>query len=84
MNPPIVYEETRPSNQRMIKMTAMVPSISLLLHPWGGADRNHIPSDPPRLLWAAIPGSTQTETQLSASLTLSITFSTFCLIFPTA
>ena len=33
MNPPIVYEETSPSSHKMIKMTAMVSSISLLLHP---------------------------------------------------
>ena len=27
MNPPMVYAETKPSNQRIIKMTAIVPSI---------------------------------------------------------
>jgi hypothetical protein len=28
MNPPRVYEDTKPSNQRTIKMTAIVHSIS--------------------------------------------------------
>ena len=27
MNPPIVYEETKPSNQRIIKIIAIVSSI---------------------------------------------------------
>lgn len=30
MSPPSVYEETKPSNQRMIKMSAIVSSIFLL------------------------------------------------------
>jgi hypothetical protein len=29
MNPPIVYEETKPSNQRAIKMIAIVSSMVL-------------------------------------------------------
>jgi hypothetical protein len=33
MNPPMVYELTRPRSQRIIKMTAMVSSMLLLLLP---------------------------------------------------
>ena len=33
MSPPIVYEETRPSSQRMIKMTAMTAGSNLWLDP---------------------------------------------------
>jgi hypothetical protein len=31
MNPPMVYEETKPSNHRMIRMTAIVSSMFFTL-----------------------------------------------------
>src|SRR6185369_5156508 len=39
MNPPIVYEDTRPSSQKMIRMIAMVSSTELLPFRIGGAVR---------------------------------------------
>jgi hypothetical protein len=40
MNPPIVYEVTKPSAQRTSKMTAMVQSIFHHLHPWSSDTRS--------------------------------------------
>jgi hypothetical protein len=49
MNPPIVYDETRPSIQRMIKMTAMVSSIVILPQREVAPLGNPIPSDYSRI-----------------------------------
>ena len=74
MNPPIVYEETRPSSQKTIRMTAMVSSMILLLGRWRRSG-----SDAERPI-ATAGGAIETGVQGIASLTLSVIFSTVCLV----
>jgi hypothetical protein len=59
MNPPIVYEVTKPSAQRTSKMTAMVQSIFPHPPPWFSdkpSQKSGIPeTTPPDIPWSA-PG----------------------------
>ena len=59
MNPPIVYEVTKPSAQRTSKMTAMVQSIYHHLPPWFSDKHSQrsviFETTPPNSPWSA-PG----------------------------
>ncbi len=70
MNPPIVYEVTKPTAQRTSKITAMVQSIFHHLHPWTSIRKEVVSSKLPRrtvpgqLREVCLPGMTHVDDDL--------------------